>query len=352
MEQGGTFTPRTLAVPRLWPRVTRIGRVAAHAAGSPLLGVAFRRLLIAIPVLFGVTLLTFFVLDALPGDAARQLLGPEASAQQVAQLRRQLSLDRPTLERYAVWLKNAARGDLGRSLANGRPVREAIAGRLAVSLQLLAYAFVFSLVPAVPVALLAAHRNDGVFDSVTQLLSMLGLSVANYVLALALVLVFSVHLGWFPSIGFKPLRDGLFENARSLTLPALSMAVPLFCYYTRFLRGDLIEQMREGDYIVTAIAKGLSAWRALVRHALRNSLFGLLTVVGINFGSLIGGTVVIEQIFGLPGIGQLLLQAINTRDASLVQGIVLLLAIMTVGANLAADILYAVLDPRVRYDQH
>ncbi len=212
-----------------------------------------------------------------------------------------------------------------------------------------ALAFALSLGLSVPAALLAAHRPNRLVDRLTMLLSMGGLSMPSYVLAPVLVLIFSVNLTLFPSIGFKPPSAGVFENLHSLMLPTVAIALPLLCFYTRFLRGDVVEQMNGEDYVVTAVAKGIGPWRVLVRHALRNSLFGLLTLVGLNFGALIGGTVIVERIFALPGLGQLLLQAINTRDAPIVQAIVLLLAVVTVLANLCVDLLYAALDPRIRY---
>lgn len=214
------------------------------------------------------------------------------------------------------------------------------------------YAFLISLACAVPLALLAARYPNRLPDRISMLLSMLGLSVANYVFALLLVLVFAVNMAVLPAIGYVPVSESLLGNIRSLTLPAVAIAFPLFCFYTRFLRGDLLEQMYGEDYVVTARAKGIGPWRVLIRHAFRNSLFGLLTIVGLNLGTLIGGTVIVEQIFALPGLGQLLLQAINTRDVIVVQACVLLLATVTVLANLITDVLYAVLDPRIRYGQH
>jgi peptide/nickel transport system permease protein len=170
------------------------------------------------------------------------------------------------------------------------------------------------------------------------------------VLALLLVLVFAVNLQVLPAIGFVPLGDNPLGNLRSLILPAVAIGFPLFCFYTRLLRADLVDQMQE-DYVVTARAKGVAPWRVLVRHALRNSLFGLLTIVGINLGTLIGATVIIEQIFGLPGIGQAFIQAINVRDVPVIEAIVLVLATAVVAANLLTDVLYAALDPRIRYGQ-
>jgi peptide/nickel transport system permease protein len=311
-----------------------------------------RRISIAIPVLFGVTLLTFFVLDLLPGNTASQLLGPEATPERVAQLQEQLRLNRPAAERYWEWLGQIIRGDLGRSLASNQPVATLIGERFAVSAELVICAFTLSLVIAVPAALLAARRPNGVADRITLFASMLGVSISNYVLAFLLVWVFAIQLPLFPAIGFTPLSEDALANLRYLTLPTSAVALPLLCFYTRFLRGDLIEQIRSEDYVVTARAKGLSPRQVLLRHALRNSVFGLLTVVALNLGSLLGGMVVVEQIFSLPGIGALLLLAVNTRDAPVVQGIVLILAVVTVLANLAVDLLYAALDPRVTYGPH
>ncbi len=323
----------------------RLGRMAS----SPSLRLIGKRLLMAVPILLGVSVLTFWVLNLIPGSAAQQLLGAEATAEQIRALEQQLSLDQPAPVRYLHWLGAALTGDLGTSVVSGQPVTGLLGEHLAVSGELLALAFLFSLGAAIPVALLAAFRPDGWFDRLSMLVSITGLSVANYVLALLLVLVFAVNLAAFPAIGFVPLSEGIGGNLHSLVLPALGLGIPLFCMYTRFLRGDLVDQLRGEDYITTARAKGIGPWRVLVLHAFRNSAFGLITVVSLNLGTLIGATVIIEQIFALPGLGQLLLQAINTRDYVVVQACVVLFAVVTVAANLMADLLYAALDPRIRY---
>ncbi|GHF49688.1 peptide/nickel transport system permease protein [Amycolatopsis bartoniae] len=316
---------------------------------SPSLRLVVRRLLMAIPIVLGVSILTFVVLSLIPGNAAQLLLGPEASPDQVAALNHQMGLDQPAVERYLNWLAGAVHGNFGDSLVSGQPVSVELTSRLGVSGELVGLAFVVSLGLAIPVALLAAHRPNKLLDRVSMLVSITGLSVANYVFALLLVLVFAVQLAVFPAIGFVPVSDGLGENLRSLFLPAVAIAFPLFCFYTRFLRGDLVDQLQGEDYITTARAKGIGPWQVLLRHAFRNSSFGLLTVVGLNLGTLIGATVIIEQIFALPGVGQLLLQAINTRDYPVVQACVVVFAIVAVLANLLTDLLYAVLDPRIRY---
>jgi peptide/nickel transport system permease protein len=308
-----------------------------------------RRLLMVVPIILGVSILTFWVLDLIPGNAAQQLLGPEATPEQIRALELELGLDRPAVLRYLDWLGGAVTGDLGTSMVNGQSVTAQIAERMAVTAELVALAFLVSLGLAVPVALLAAYRPGRLFDRVSMVVSITGLSVANYVLALLLVLVFAVELTLFPAIGFVPMSHGIAGNLHSLALPAAAIAFPLFCFYTRFLRGDLVDQLQGEDYITTARAKGIGPWQVLLRHAFRNSAFGLITVVGLNLGTLLGGTVIVEQIFALPGMGQLMLQAINTRDATVVQGCVVVFAVVAVLANLAADLLYAVLDPRIRY---
>jgi peptide/nickel transport system permease protein len=179
--------------------------------------------------------------------------------------------------------------------------------------------------------------------------SMAGLSIAPYVLGLVLIYIFAVRLRILPALGYESLSQGIAGNIRSLTLPAISLGLPIACFYTRLLRSDLVEQMQGEDYVVTARAKGIGPWQVLTRHALRNSLFGLITVIGLNLGTLIGAAVIIEQIFSLPGIGQVLLQSINNRDVIVVEAVVLVFAFIVVLASLATDLLYAVLDPRIRY---
>ncbi|MFC5233957.1 ABC transporter permease [Pseudonocardia zijingensis] len=328
---------------------TKVTKARPRRSASPSTRLVGRRLLMVVPIILGVSILTFWVLDLIPGNAAQQLLGPEASPEQIRALELELGLDRPAVLRYLDWLGGAVTGDLGTSLVNSQSVSGLIAERMAVTAELVALAFVVSLGFAVPVALLAAYRPGRLFDRLSMFVSITGLSVANYVLALLLVLVFAVELTLFPAIGFVPLSEGVGANLHSLALPAAAIAFPLFCFYTRFLRGDLVDQLQGEDYVTTARAKGIGPWQVLLRHAFRNSAFGLITVVGLNLGTLLGGTVIVEQIFALPGMGQLMLQAINTRDSTVVQGCVVVFAVVAVLANLAADLLYAVLDPRIRY---
>jgi peptide/nickel transport system permease protein len=344
-----------------WPTVTgrpgpalpeepdQRGSGAPSVLGSPSLRLIGRRVLAAIPVLFGVTFLTFVVMNLLPGDAAQELLGINATPAEIRQLSIKLHLNEPFWVRYGNWLNGVVHGNLGNSLTSGDSVSSILGQRLPVTFELVVYAFLISLVFTVPVALLAARKPRGVADRLSMLVSMAGLSTAPYVLALLLILVFAVHLQVLPAIGYVPPSQSIVGCIRSLTLPAIAIGFPLFCFYTRLLRADLVQQMQAEDYVVTARAKGLQPRQVLVRHVLRNSLFGLLTVVGLNIGALIGTTVIIEQIFSLPGIGQQLLQAINDRDVPVVEGTVLVFAIVVVLANLLTDLMYAVLDPRIRY---
>jgi peptide/nickel transport system permease protein len=328
----------------------RVG-LARRALGSPSLRLAGRRLLAAIPVLWGVTFLTFVVMNLLPGDAAQELLGANATPAEVHQLTVQLHLNEPFWVRYGGWLGDAFHGSLGTSVVNGENVTTILGTRLPVTAELLLYAFVASIVLAVAVAVLAARKPNGIADRLSMMVSMTGLSVAPYVLALVLIYIFAVRIQWFPAIGYTSLSANLVQNVKSLTLPAASIGFPLFAVYTRLLRADIVEQMQREDYIVTARAKGVRPWRILVRHALPNSMFGLITLVGLNLGALVGATAIIEPIFSLPGVGAILVQSISDHDVPVVEGIVVVFGAVVVVANLLADLLYTALDPRIRYER-
>ncbi len=330
-----------------WSRLKDL--VIRTAPPSPSLRLVGRRLLAAIPVLWGVTFLTFLVMNLLPGDAARLVLGANATPAEIRAFDIQNHLNEPFWVRYGQWLGGTFQGHFGTSLVSQQPVSTVLGQRLPVTFELVLYGFLVSVVFAVPVALLAARHPNGLADRLTMVVSMAGLSTAPYVLALILVYIFAVRLGVLPAIGFVPLSQSVPGNIKSLTLPAIAIGFPLFCFYTRLLRADIIEQMEGEDYVVTAKAKGVGPWRILVRHALRNSLFGLLTIIGLNLGTLIGATVIVEQIFSLPGAGQELLQSINDRDVVVVEAIVLVFALIVVLANLFTDLLYAAADPRIRY---
>jgi peptide/nickel transport system permease protein len=319
------------------------GEYVRRLAGSPALRVAGRRILIAIPVLWGVTFLTFLVENALPGDAATALLGANATPAEIRAESIKLHLNQPILTRYWDWLSGALHGNFGNSLYSGQAVGPIVAARLPVTIGLVLYALIITLVISVPLAVVCARKPGGIADRVIMALCMAGLSIAPIVLALLLLQVFSGYL----HNALPALATG--NNLRSLTMPALTLALPLAAFYIRFLRADLIEQMQSEDYTVTALAKGLSRWRVLTRHALRNSFIGLLTVIGLNLATLISVTVIAENIFGLAGVGNELLQAIQHRDIPLLEAIVLVFATFVVIVNLITDLLYGVLDPRIRH---
>ena len=325
-----------------------IGKWASFVA-SPSLRLTGRRLLQAIPVLWGVTFLTYLFLNLLPGDAASQLLGANATPAEVHQLEIKLHLNEPFLTRYWHWFTGVLSGNLGSSLANGQSVSSILGQRLPVTFELVVVSVIVTMLIAVPMATLAARKPRGIFDRVTTILSMGGISIAQFVFALLLVLLFSDIWNVLPALGWTPLSQSIGQNARYLVLPVMTIAIPLAMFVARLLRADLIEQMDSQEYIVTARAKGLSRWAQLTRHALRNSMLGIVTIFGLQVALLFGLTVIVEEIFGLPGVGQALLTAVNDRDAPLLEGIVLVLAGIVVLVNLLIDVTYGVLDPRTRH---
>jgi peptide/nickel transport system permease protein len=319
---------------------------ARRITGSPSLRVVGRRLLAAIPVLIGVTLLTFTVMSALPNTTAQAILGLSATPSAVAALNHTLGLDQPFWQRYWHWFTNVLHGNLGTSV-QGQSVNHELAIHVPTTLMLLAYALLVSVALAIIVAALAARRPNGIADRISLAVSMLGLSIAPYAFAFLLIIVFAVKLNWFPVLS-GPVNS-VPSFFRNLTLPACAIGFGLFAIYTRLLRADIVEQMQREDYIVTAKAKGLAPWRVLIRHALRNSVFSLITVIGLNLGGLVGAAAIIETIFQVQGIGNDLLNGISQHDQPLVEGITLVFALVTVLGNLLADLAYAVLDPRIRY---
>lgn len=299
-------------------------------------------------VLFIVTVFSLLMVDLLPGDPAVAVLGPEASPEQITALRQELGLDRPLHERYVTWLGSAFTGDLGSSVRTGQDVAEAIAQRLPVSLELLVLSQLLALAIAVPAAILAAARPNGIFDRTVTTLSSVVLGLPAFVLGLLLILLLSVKLEWLPTLGFSPLSEGLGANLRSMALPVLTVALGEAVVYTRVLRADLLATLSE-SFIDVARAKGLGERRVMLGHAVRPSSLALVTLVGLNAGRLVGSAVIIESMFALPGVGRLLVAAIADRDFTVVQGAVLLIAVSYVLLNVLVDALYGVIDPRVRH---
>lgn len=307
-----------------------------------------RQLVRLVVVLFCVTLLTFFIVNILPGDVAIVILGSLATPQDIAGLRADLGLDRPMLVRYFDWLGSALSGDLGRSYRNGEPVVQAILDRLPVSLQLMVMAQVVALGIAIPVALLSVRKPGGIFDRISASAAFGFLAMPNFMLGIVLIYLFSVTFDLLPATGFTPMSEGLWDNFVSMILPSLTLGLIEWTVLMRVLRSDLLTTLKE-DFILLARAKGLPPWRVLLQHALRPSSFTLITILGLNIGGLIGGAVIVEQIFALPGVGRLLLGGIFNRDLILVQGTVSFIAVGFVVINFLVDMLYAVLDPRVRH---
>ncbi|MDO8976388.1 ABC transporter permease [Reyranella sp.] len=307
-----------------------------------------RQLVRLVVVLFCVTLLTYMIVNILPGDVAIVILGNLATPEDIAGLRADLGLDRPMLVRYFDWLGSALSGDLGRSYRNGEPVVQAIIDRLPVSLQLMVMAQVVALGIAIPVALLSVRRPGGLFDRISASAAFGFLAMPNFMLGIVLIYLFSVSFDLLPATGFTPMSEGLWDNLESMILPSLTLGLIEWTVLMRVLRSDLLTTLKE-DFILLARAKGLPPWRVLLQHALRPSSFTLITILGLNIGGLIGGAVIVEQIFALPGVGRLLLGGIFNRDLILVQGTVAFIAVGFVVINFLVDMLYAVLDPRVRH---
>ena len=311
-----------------------------------------RKLLHLIPVTFAVTALSFLLLDLLPGDVADAIAGTgtdsaEVDPEVVHSIRRDLGLDRPLLIRYFSWISGAFNGDLGKSYQTGQLVSDAIALRLPVTLQLLMMAQFLAILFAVPAGIAAAYRAGKLTDRLIATLTFAFLAAPSFIVAIILVFVFAVLLNWFPATGYVPFLEDPISNLHSFVLPALALALIEWPILSRVLRNDLIETLQE-DFIALAKVKGLNPSYILFRHALRPSSFTFITIVGIQIGNLISGAVIVESIFALPGIGSLLVSSIHAREVLMVQGTIVVMAVAYVVINLAVDILYGILDPRIR----
>jgi peptide/nickel transport system permease protein len=313
-----------------------------------MLGFVARRLLYLVPVLVAVSLLTFLIASLLPGDLAYVILGDQATPEKVAALRHDMGLDEPIWWRYASWLGHVLQGDFGRSFRTGQTVLQAVTERLPVSLELMVLAELGALAIGIPLAIACAVRSGSAFDRFMTGSAFGMLSVPAFLSAILLIYLFAVELRWLPATGYVPFEEDPVGNLRSFLLPALTLALGEWPVLMRVLRSDMIATLQE-DYIAMARAKGLKPSRILLVHALKPSSLTLVTVTGINIGRLIGGTVIVESIFALPGIGRLLLGAIFTRDLIILQGVVLFVALGYVLMNFIVDMLYAVLDPRIRH---
>jgi peptide/nickel transport system permease protein len=300
-----------------------------------------RRLALTLPVVLGVATLVFALIHLIPGDPAQAMLGETASEQDVQALRERLGLDRPLVEQYGAFLAGIARGDLGTSLRTNEPVATAILDRLPATLELAAAAMVVSIGVAIPLGIIAAVRRGTFVDHLATTLALTGISIPSFWLGPLLAIVFAVELGWLPVAGRG--------TAAHLVLPAISLGAALAAILARMTRASLLEELRE-PYVQAARARGTSRARAVLRHAFRNSLIPVVTLVGLQFGGVLTGAVITETIFAWPGVGRLLIQSIGFRDYPLVQGCILFIAMTYVAMNLLTDLAYGVLDPRIRYE--
>lgn len=299
-----------------------------------------------IAVLFLVTIGVAALLSA-GGSAAYQILGPNATPEQITELEHQLGLDQPFLQRYFDWLGDVLHGDFGQSLLTGAPVTDIIVDGLTVTAELVILGLLVALVVSVPLAAYAARHAGGKVDVAATAVASLFMSLPSFVLAIALLYVFAVQLAWLPVGGWTPISEGLGENLRSVTLPALVLALHPMATFFRVLRADMITTLQQ-DFVLTARSKGLDTRYILLRHALRPSLTSLLTMAGLSIGTLITGAVISEVIFRLPGVGSAMVDAVNEKDVPIVQGLVLVVALTYVVVNAAVDLIQTVVDPRVQ----
>jgi peptide/nickel transport system permease protein len=321
-----------------------------------------------IPVLIGVSIVVFFMVRAIPGDPAQILLGQLATQERVEQLRESMGLDKPVIVQYGLFLKDAVQGDLGDSIVTGRPVTTELLARFPATLELTAFAMLIAILVGVPVGVISAVKQYSWLDKITAVLALTGISMPIFWLAMILIVIFTVNLGLLPfpgrldsgysitAITGLVLVDslltlnfaGFWNGLLHLIMPALALGTIPMAIITRMTRSSMLEVMGE-DYVRTARAKGVVPWRVVFKHALRNAMLPTVTVIGLQTGLLMGGAIVTETIFSWPGVGQIAYESINRRDYAMIQGVVLYGAALFVLVNLLVDILYAVLDPRVRY---
>jgi peptide/nickel transport system permease protein len=302
----------------------------------------------AVFIVWGCATLVFFLLRAVPGDPVAVMLGPEYTPEAAAQLRENLGLNEPLYVQYIKWFGNVVQGDLGRSITTGEPVTTAIKNGLSKTLSMTFLAFLIGAVIAVPMGMLAALKRGSVFDFIASISTFVGLSLPTFWFGIVFVLIFAVRLDWLPSIGYVPISEGVWPWLQHLILPALAAGVGEAAILMRFVRAGLLEVLGS-DYVRTARAKGLRERAVILRHAMRTALIPVVTVAGLSLAGLIGGLIITETVFSIRGIGRVLVGSIFDNDYPVVQGVILLIAFIFVMANLMVDILYAFLDPRIRY---
>ncbi len=309
-----------------------------------------RKLIGLVPVIIAVSIITFGMMSLLPGDPAIAIAGTSATPEAIEATREELGLNDPIPVRYWEWVTNALTGDLGRSAFTNQPVTESIQERLPVTFQIMVVTLSMALMVAIPLGVLVGYKSGTTLDRIVTALSFGLLSIPNFVIAIGLIIIFAVELGLFPATGWTKFTQDPIGSLRATILPAAALAIGNVAVLTRLLRTDMIATLQE-DHVVMARSKGIPTRRILFRHALRPSSFSLMTVIGLQIAALLSGTLIIESIFALPGLGGFLYKAILDRDFVVVQGVVLFLAVLYVFVNFAIDILYSFLDPRIRHGQ-
>lgn len=305
-----------------------------------------KRLVDLIPTLFLVAIIVFAITRMIPGDPASTMLGPQASIEEINKLREQMGLDEPKLQQFFQYMKDLLHFDLGYSMAYRRPVAELILERFPNTIILTIFALIVSLIIGMTAGIVSAVKKGSIWDYCFTVLSLVGVSIPVFWLGIMLVLLFSVKLGWFPSTGMGNMSDGLGDYLKHLVLPGVTLATIPMATFSRITRSSMLEVL-EQNYIKTAKAKGLKGWVIILKHALKNAMTPILTVMGMQISSMLGGAVLTETIYSWPGMGRLIVDAINKRDFVVVQGTVLFLAVLFVLVNLIVDLLYTVINPKV-----
>lgn len=312
-----------------------------------MIGVLAQRLASVPLVLITVTVLVFATTQFIPGSAASTLAADGANAESIARVEQQLGLDKNPVVQYVEWTGRLARGNLGRSLIAPVSVTEELASRIPVTVELTLLAILFSVVLGIPLGIVAARRPGGLVDGVVRLISIFSLGLPDFVVGIVLIYFASLRFGWFPPSGFVPLSEGVTQNLRSMVLPVVALGLAEVGLVARQMRAALLSELARG-YVVAARAKGLSSLRVWLNHALRNAWLPIVTVVGVRVGRWLGGAVIVEVLFGLPGVGRMAVDAVKRQDIPMVQGSVLVLIAGVLLANLIVDLLYGVIDPRIR----
>jgi peptide/nickel transport system permease protein len=307
-----------------------------------------RRLLLLIPVLIIVAVIVFSLVHLTPGDPASMMLGRDATIEQKEALREQLGLNEPVMSQFVNWTLGVLQGDFGESLFIGKPVTEALSERAEPTIMLTVYALVFSIIIAIPAGVMAAVRPNSLLDRMLMVLSISGAAIPSFFFGILLILFFAVRLGWLPSGGYVNISDGFWEHFKYMILPSFALGFSAAGLLARLVRSSMLDVMNQ-DFVRTAYAKGLAERPVVVRHALRNAMIPAMTVIGITLANMLGGAVVIETVFNIPGMGRLIVQSVTRRDFPVVQAAVLLIAVIEVVVMLTIDILYVFIDPRIRY---